>query len=367
LDGWRGVAILLVLVAHASAAMPTPPGRVLSWIFDNILRNGSCGVDLFFTLSGFLITNRLIRDKRKIGDFALLPFYLRRAFRIIPAYALFLFILAVISILFGVNVSRGEWMTCLLHIRNLLTYAPGHGWYTAHIWSLSIEEQFYLLWPVCLAMLGIRNGRTALVLAVLILPIWRNLDGQFGIVDAFIPGLNRSARTDLRFDGLLWGCLTAILFEYPTWLARSRRVLSPSKFPLLFFGFFAIVIFRPPLMTMLLGISAAALVACTMLNPHTLAGRMLELPWLRWVGRISYGLYLWQQIFLVSGSELAGRPLGLAQAFPLNVLAAFICATISFYLLERPMLRRGHELALLHEQKSKPSTLPCHRDEEMLL
>ncbi|MBV8072845.1 MAG: acyltransferase, partial [Acidobacteriaceae bacterium] len=147
LDGWRAVAIGMVIAYHASMV---PFGTVeayrSSWAY--LLRFGHIGVALFFGISGFLITTLLLREEARNGRISLSKFYIRRCFRILPAYYA---LLGSITIL-GLITSRAELMSSLCFVRNYIHEGAGGGSYvTGHLWSLAVEEHFYLLWPGLLA------------------------------------------------------------------------------------------------------------------------------------------------------------------------------------------------------------------------
>ncbi len=149
-------------------------------------------------------------------------------------------------------------------------------------------------------------------------------------------------RTDTCMNSLLWGCWTAILMEVPgmkvwltkhfsvgIWLAIVGLLVIDARYPSLFGG-------------LLLPVICPWLILGTVLRAHSWPGAFLESAPLRWIGRLSYSLYLWQQLFLLgSWSEIRPFPLGLLQEFPLNIIAAVSCATFSYYVIEQPMIRLG--------------------------
>src|SRR4051812_39674608 len=139
LDGWRGVAVLMVIVFHALAS-PYPVFRPL----------GGLGVSIFFALSGLLICNRLLAEFGRGGRIDLPGFYVRRAFRILPPAFAYLAALAALG-----AATPPELGSCLLFWRN---YYTGGGWCTGHFWSLAVEEHFYLFFPVLLAWAGPRRA-----------------------------------------------------------------------------------------------------------------------------------------------------------------------------------------------------------------
>ena len=170
LDGWRAVAILLVMANHVGASVrEVLPERLRPVLNEQVLINlGFLGVHVFFGISGFLITRRLVDETRRNGRISLRAFYLRRAFRILPAAWLFLSVMGVLAIARVLPISRAHWLAALLGYANY-TYGE-RSWYLGHFWSLAVEEHFYLLWPTLLALFGLRKGSYACALLLLAVP-----------------------------------------------------------------------------------------------------------------------------------------------------------------------------------------------------
>jgi peptidoglycan/LPS O-acetylase OafA/YrhL len=145
--------------------------------------------------------------------------------------------------------------------------------------------------------------------------------------------------TENRIDGLLWGVLLALMMQNEAareWLRTRFAGWAAAGVILSALGLLALFPF-PPVHRTIVAIIPPMLIAYTVLQADGFAGRFLELPPLRWLGRISYGLYVWQMLFVVLGP----RPLGVLQAFPLALICPLLCATLSYSLLERPMMRLG--------------------------
>jgi peptidoglycan/LPS O-acetylase OafA/YrhL len=157
LDGWRGVAILMVLISHVSSALPWHIGASL----------GGHGVALFFVLSGFLITTLFMREREATGRINLRAFYLRRFFRLMPVAWLYLATVGVLAALRLADAKPIDFAACLFFFRNFI---ERHGAIiTGQFWSLSIEEQFYLAWPLILIYCTARRAReVALTVALLV-------------------------------------------------------------------------------------------------------------------------------------------------------------------------------------------------------
>jgi peptidoglycan/LPS O-acetylase OafA/YrhL len=335
LDGWRALAVSLVIGTH-SYTMLMNNGSSVARSLASLFSHAGYGVDVFFALSGYLICTLLLREKERTGTINISRFYVRRAFRILPPVLLFL-----VSIVFLSRVrmlprfDMREVMAVLFFYRN---YVFG-SWYTGHFWSLAVEEQFYAVIPLFLLLANRRWAvRCALLLIAFCIGI-RWIEFSSGM---FFGSLLQF-RTENRFDGLLWGSLLALALHDPlacTWL-RARLTGWVFLAAIVFAAVLLSEFTTQPARRTIVAVVMPILIGHTVLHSGSLAGRFLEFPLLKWIGRVSYSLYIWQMLFLVEGS----RPLGPLQAFPLNLICPFICAALSYYLLEKPMIKLGHRLA----------------------
>jgi len=326
LDGWRALAIALVLVQHSliSIGKDVP---VLN-------RLGPHGVGIFFVLSGYLITTRLLQENLDLGRF-----YFRRAFRILPLVILYLSVLFLLH--HRLPVSTGELLATLFFFRNftLASVMPSNaaGWYTLHFWSLALEEQFYLLWPWLLLAMSSRKARLLALSGAAAVALWRMLCGPLA-VHIYDQSSAWYMRPEFHADGLLIGCALAL------WLTNEnvahRLVKTRCLFSISACMWMALVIATPEFPSLLESVAAAGMIAGTMLQPARKPAPLLESAPFRAIGRISYGLYVWQQLFLVPLA--AGRPLGALQSFPLNLIIIFAVAFASYHLFERPLLNFAH-------------------------
>ena len=317
LDGWRAIAVLCVVLYHDALHAYGPLGT--GWFY----HNSSVGVDIFFGISGILICSRLLEEEYKHNRISLLRFYIRRAFRILPAFLVYLVCAALLAGLGAIPLARKEWLASLFFCRNynFFSHVPGHNdWYTGHFWSLAVEEHFYLLLPGLLVLVPKRWRIATLGGLAIAVEAWRVYQQQSR------PWLYLFQHTDIRLDALLIPAMAAILLSQPLWY---RRLAAIAKFwPLAALavvylmtadgGSVGTELMVPFLMPwILLG---------TMLSPGGLAGRFLELPLLRWIGRLSYSLYIWQQLFF-NGHYFHDS--GFWQKFPLRwvLLVGFACAS----------------------------------------
>lgn len=330
LDGWRALAILLVIVDHVDYASEVSRG----WS-NQIFHQAQHGVTVFFVLSGFLITTLLLEEREKTGDLDLRSFYYRRVFRILPAAYAFLAVVAVLSAFRVVDGSTYALSGCVLFVRN---YIFSNSRATDHFWSLAVEEQFYLFMPAALLFL---RRRTAVVLGIVVcfaVAGWRWYMILSPTYADPLQDFRLRMHTDFRIDCLLYGALLAGAMRVEVVAKWMKKILHPAVWCVLL-GLFVYdlrivdnytTVYRLTLIT--------ALLAGTVLRPTALPARILELAPLRWIGRISYSLYLWQNLFTFVP---IAPPRGMFwwQYFPYNLILSFVAAALSYYLLERPILK----------------------------
>jgi peptidoglycan/LPS O-acetylase OafA/YrhL len=329
LDGWRAIAIVLVLLAHASHTrnVPLPPGAGL----DFLATAGHLGVVIFFVISGFLITTLLMREHAETGTISLKQFYARRALRIFPASYAYVLAMIAAAALGWIEVSGGDFAMALTYLTN---YNAHRSWYIGHLWSLSVEEQFYLLWPFVLMLAGRRRGFVAALAAFLLAPAVR-----LGMHLMLPAGPYR----DLEIfpavaDGIAAGCLMALarpwLLQRAWYLRFTQHGAIWLLLPLAivvhsFNGYTIIDVFAmPPLL-----IGLAVLIEASTRRVGTLSARILNATPMVAIGTLSYSLYLWQQPFLSRGGQ------HIWTLFPYNIGFVVAAATASYLLVERPFLR----------------------------
>ncbi len=344
LDGWRAVAILGVMAAHATDRLFIDGGAWPNEFWYGVTRYGAKGVDVFFGISGFLICSRLIEEIDARGRIDLKGFYIRRFFRILPPYFVFLGAVSLLGAAGVFAVTGPEVASSLLFLRNYYPVAGPAGWYTGHLWSLAIEEHFYVIWPSLLALWGLRRARWGVAILSVALAAWRVLEFRMQFGAGLIPELGFYGRTDVRLDALLWGCWFALVGSLPWVKALMTRYLNGPVWMVFLAILLACMVRQPPLALMWQSILIPLVVVGTVVRPTSVVSQVLELAPVRWVGRLSYSLYLWQQVFLV-GAEAGPLPLGVSQTLPLNIPIVFALSIVSYYGIERPMIKAGHRLA----------------------
>jgi peptidoglycan/LPS O-acetylase OafA/YrhL len=372
LDGLRAVAVIGVLIFHAGVTH---------------LPGGFLGVDLFFVISGFLITWLLIAERQRHGRISLGRFYLRRARRLLPALATMVAATTVFMALFfrdDLAEARGDigaaagyfsnWWY-VLHHRSYFV-AAGRQPPLQHLWSLAVEEQFYLLWPLLLIILLVVRVRLRWVFAVatvgaLASAWWMRTLAIRGNVPFDTDSARLYFGTDTHASALLVGAagaavmaglarrrartgrdvspITTLLADLAglaalvgvVWMMHSRTSVSPELFRRGFLVFAVI----------------ALVVVVTASLPGSLLGALLDIPPLRWVGTRSYGLYLWHwPVFVYTRPGLDWQLFGW-KAFAVRIGVTVALTELTYQLVEKPIRERGFAAYLRGGPRWRPRWL----------
>ncbi|MBN1688060.1 MAG: acyltransferase [Candidatus Omnitrophica bacterium] len=341
LDGLRAVAISLVLIMHLAVGFP-------QWMFRYLQHTGlSCfgrtGVTIFFVISGFLITTLLLNEKfSAVGEIHIRNFYVRRALRILPVSMLYIGLLWFLNKPFDFGLETFFLWHALTYTMNFAVASMP--WILAHLWSLGVEEQFYLIWPWVTKLQLKTIVRTAFYI-IGYAPMAR-------IIVAKTPEWKFAVLTLSPFfqyaDALMIGCLLAISrrMSFSLWdshLLKSRFLRFLSFFIIWLvtylsskhgrgFGYFTV-----PFGTSIISILSAYIIASTMTFDKTMLYRFLNHPLMMYVGRLSYSLYIWQQFFLVP-RNFAGMPMWW-RVFPMNIVLTFGVSMLSYHIWEKHFLK----------------------------
>ncbi len=325
LDGMRGIAILLVFFHHAGIP---------------IIHGGHIGVDIFFVLSGFLITALLWREYENYGRVSLKNFYIRRLLRLTPALALLLVLFGGFTLLTKsgealLKTGKAIFYTAFYLSDFALAFDFAALGSLEHTWSLAIEEHFYLLFPLTLVLLLARkwSRRSILMLfGVLIILIAVHRIFLWGPTSQEIHRVFYGF--DTRADGLLVGCVLGLLASWnklpPVRLSFALPAAAVLFFACIFISWdSAVYAYGLPV----INLSAALVLAFILTSPPAwLANRSLV-----WIGMISYGLYLWHNpIFILIRERITESPWII---LVLGSAASVVCAGFSYYLLEKPCLK----------------------------
>lgn len=345
LDGVRGVSILVVLFEHGYLFLYG--------------RGGFLGVDIFFVLSGMLITALLAQEWQETSSISFKKFYARRALRLLPALFALVIFTSIQTLLFppetGILPVFKHLLAVLFYLAN---WVEGNR-VIGHTWSLSIEEQFYIVWPLLfflLLRLRLSPRQILLVLfagtALVVVHRARLFYSRYGGISPQFD-FRLYTGTDTRCDSLLVGCMAGVLLAWQMLpgsasFLKSLRVIVfiscavmglsiifvPIYWSYLYYGGFTLI-----------AIAIASIIVFLMLSPGSLISKVFQWPLLTWFGRLSYSLYLWHVTVyflcwkLIKPIPVRSYTLGLFIPLAIKFAASVVAACASYYLIEQPFLR----------------------------
>jgi peptidoglycan/LPS O-acetylase OafA/YrhL len=348
LDGLRAVSVGMVIAAHLSEVVAQKIPFIPLWLY---AAWGSLGVQTFFVISGFLITLILLKELNATGTISLGRFYFRRALRIFPAFYVYL---AAGFALTLAGVFAGELKAFLIAGTYTTNYLGLNSPLLEHTWSLSLEEQFYLLWPAALLLLGTRKGIKLATWLILLSPLSRLVTYYLATHHRALVG----AMLHSGLDSIMFGCLLALLWHNPRFnefvqpLIRGRVAALSGLF---------VFVLSPILQahfrgsyTLVIGLTLNAICMSQILLyvvrvPDSALGWVLNTRVLRHLGVISYSLYLWQEMFAGANT---------VRFFPWSLPAILACAELSYWLVERPALRLRERLEYRWQWNTKIAAQP---------
>jgi peptidoglycan/LPS O-acetylase OafA/YrhL len=347
LDGVRAVALLLVLGQHA----PTRP-----------LINGFVGVTVFFCLSGFLITTLLVRELQG-GTIDLRAFYRRRAARLCPALAVVVAV-TVVVLLIGRDFSGAQIFApagAAVTYTTSLFDGTGHPFannYFNYTWSLSVEEQFYLLWPFALLWGYRRRLRLFTALTVALIGLTLALNLYLGLSREVKYDPHQYFGSDTNALPILVGSMLALVI-HNGWLPRTVRFLAPCALPavaLLPYVGYRSDVYRISLVTIAGTVLALVALIGVVTRPRSAVGSLLATRPLRWLGERSYSIYLWNILLRGAAINLFGHTMVSDIAW----IAMFVVlAEASYRFVERPLRARlGRKSRVPAAQKPPEAWIP---------
>jgi len=324
LDGLRAISILAVLFGHVAYAC-----HFENWITGTYAHYG---VRVFFVISGYLITTLLVEEESRFGSVSLSRFYLRRVFRIFPVAYLYLAAMTPFVVM-----ASWKWVVVWLYGS---TYVHDLPWNLSHLWSLSVEEQFYLLWPLALVA-SRRHAKQFAWLAILVAVVAQYVVGKY-----FSGSLNPFFFFPCVMDSLAIGCLLA--------LYRPRL---PRISPLLWLLLLVAPLISgadeiqigwpvPQFFAHINSLMFNVLVALLIVDVTKYPPKWLNSPIVVWIGLLSYSLYVWQMPFLNPAYKINPA---------IAIFLVFATASLSYYFWERPILKWSHKV--VGRRITKPHTL----------
>ena len=320
---------------------------------------GALGVRVFFVISGMLITRLLLQQWRQNGRISLKRFYIRRTLRIFPAMWFYVAVMTALSIFGIISLQRYDILCALTYTMN---YPTNRSWYLGHIWSLSVEEQFYLLWPVAVFLCKPRLASRIALLALVLAPLFRLT------LILWFPTVTSEEWFPSACDSLATGCSLTLLAP-----KLRQRWIAPCIASRWFFVAPVLVLLTNALRfhvqgrsltdenarmlfllldtvgVILMNFGIALIIERVVEYPGDIWGQILNWKPVVWLGTISYSLYLWQMPFFNHWP-----PTG-ANRLPQSVVFALAAACISYYCVEKPILQLGNRLVKRNGQRILPA------------
>jgi peptidoglycan/LPS O-acetylase OafA/YrhL len=339
LDGIRGIAILIVILAHFGINQVFKPYHPLIY--------GSIGVHIFFVLSGFLITTLLIKEKLNTGEISLKRFYTRRILKIVPAMYLFLLVLIALKTFYGLKIPGVDFAYSLLFLKNLpIRNIP----LTAHLWTLAVEMQFYLVFPF---LLSLSINKYLIITSSIIIAVF-----GVSIISLYCPArLNSNSFIHFVTKAMLysfWKGPVIILIGSVSSVLTFKGVIKIEIMKRSYFFSFVLFvvaiiiqsegfIFYTKYISEFLSACAVAYVILLNINAVNFLSVILKNVILVRIGIISYGLYVWQELFL--GNHVwqpwlkgwTGLPFFIV--LTLKLLCVLVIAHLSYYFFESRFLK----------------------------
>jgi peptidoglycan/LPS O-acetylase OafA/YrhL len=348
LDGMRAISIIMVLLDHAEGTFPAAIRHSrLFHFFYSFFADGKLGVSIFFVISGYLITKLLIIERKKTGHVSIKDFYIRRILRIFPVFYLYIIVLIVLKTFFIPTLFENYTLVgfAALYLWNYQHLFPIHRlksdnatWFFGHFWTLSMEEQFYLLWPITFTKISTGTLKKVIIVIILSMPFVR-LASYF-----FMPGSRGQISMMLHTSGfiILVGCLGALIENTSFFKERITPIINNNYL----IGVIAVFLF---IVSPLLNIRFGGIYDVPIGSTLNSLGIIIILFWSMYVpskvsdflnnkiviqiGILSYSLYIWQQLFLNNKIHFWFNQ------FPQNIFLVFAVGFISYYGIEKPILQ----------------------------
>ncbi len=337
-DGLRGIAILLVVIYHSQNTIKFDSDI---WnILSIFIANSSLGVRIFFVLSGYLITRILLKEINETGVINLKRFHVRRAIRLFPNLYCFVGVVFLINVIANLNITPQDFISASTFTWNyfgvfaaIANEKLGGTWFFGHLWTLALEEQFYLLWPLFLLFLNKKYLRKFSLCLVLSMPIVRV--ASYFLFPVTRGYLNMMLHTSI--DSIMAGCFMAILTQSPIYSNRISKIKASSIAMLVTW-----LVFISPILDYLIGgylisigitlnvICLGILIVWIHNNPNSYLSKLLSNPILVYIGQISYSIYIWQQLFLTDQNTT------ITGIFPYNIGFSILAGMVAYYLIEKP-------------------------------
>ncbi len=343
----RALCVIAVILNHEASSGRVPMPAFLVSLLQSL---GTLGVEIFFCISGFIITSLQLEEVRQKGRVCLRTFYLRRFFRIIPAYWTFLLVIGILGAVGAIHFAPTMYFRSIFFVSNGVNLPIPEKWFCAHTWTLSIEEQYYIFLPFLLWI--VLQGRRRPMLVAL------------GILYFVTAYSEKTAWTHLPFDlgflinfkYIIAGVMLALVWHRAAILFEHVPLIVPLILTCLLLARFAYTGLSHLTLTRLV-LPSEAIVAAYLLGwcvQNRAQCGMLRWTVTQWLGRCSYSIYLWQQLF--TGKPELYNPV--KPELPYNLIAILACAALSYHLIERPCIRLGHRISREFVQTTPSALVP---------
>jgi len=299
----------------------------------DIARHAAVGVTVFFVISGFLITNLLLLEESESGKIHLGAFYVRRAFRIMPVFLLYVLFIYFWQDFENLGLNKSDFVHAFTFTVNFISIK---NWYLGHLWSLSVEEQFYLMWPVILIFFR-KHLKLVLIAFLFYACIARVIDYKF-------PAYRLISLSPffMYADAIVVGALGGLFYFDNPEIVKNKlfnnfwlQLLALAVFLLSIYctdyGKLAIIFL--PFGNLMVAMSVLFLIFSYIKPQRNFIYKQLNSKAMAHVGILSYSIYIWQQFFFAGYSKFEWR------SFPLNIAIIYPVSLASYYLWEKPFLK----------------------------
>lgn len=339
LDGLRGISIIIVVLGHVCIGTP----------YDGFF-DGNAAVEIFFVISGFLITTLLLKERVRNGKVNLKQFYIRRFLRIIPVAYLYLIVVLIIELFLRIKISAASFASAFFFFKQYPVISGAWDWNTAHFWSLSVEEQFYLVFPL-LMVSNLNRYIKILIGIIVLLPVLEllgfNKIGPFYANHSLHTGTFILINVFGKFVSIAIGALLSVLLFKG--IIKIERL--PNHFLLTFSALIIAILIHTGRSWIFIPYSGIFIfpliigfIILVNLRGQNLLSRILNSRALTHIGVLSYSMYIWQQIF-TKNQPWQGL-FKYSGSVALNLAALIIVAHVSYYFYEKKFLKLKKHFAV---------------------
>lgn len=306
--------------------------------FEDLIFIGPLGVDIFFVISGFLITTLCIKEKITTGTLSLKKFYIKRALRILPVAYLYILVIFILNCIFSLQTDFYNFFSAIFFTADISYFRRLHfDWFLAHYWTLSVEEQFYIFLPFFVER-KFQVYVAIILVIVLFLPILIYLQRFIVILNVGI--IAAALRFLIKFQGIAVGCLFSILlFKGYIYIRRfSLPITLLSLFMIFYLRFDAQLSVRSCFINLIISMFIGLIIVNNVIPKNNFLFKFLNLKILNFIGVLSYSIYIWQQLFLSNNPKLPFIQ------YPINLILLASVSYLSYFHYENYFLKIKNSL-----------------------